>query len=558
MLTFIHTYTAASFPGLIKSGLWREGDGLKLMHKPGFTPPDDFNSIAAVGLPLERLLRELRCPFYIDRLQGGVGFTNQYAYDKTLLRHYRALLGERFLGFQMHEWASNFASDRERILALCEKEGVSLSDPAARDRFWDAVEAGKLPLFLEAFSAAEYRTLSLPEDLSAFVQAAEKLYALRAAQTEGLLFPADSYFMAPRIELKYGAKLLLPEMGWQIPDLRVQVAYTRGMARAARVPWGVYYECWQNTKDTGFTIPFSLREGQDEWLEDLLHKGNGSELPWERREHGGTSLSLMERAWRYAYFSGASCFGEEYGVCNTFRDLHDFSLSPYGEKKKEFLRFAGEFPSLGEPYTPFAVVLPAEMPMLDLFFNDKYLSYPAEDAACPIPPCSQEAYRAAIRTIFGRDASCGNYGHVLRCGGLPAVFDIIHADQAEALKQYQYLIDLTGTETLKKQYRNVVSPAQTAAILDGLLPCRVGDGLFSAYNRRENGWYALIMNNDGIFHDGFLPDVQLPEATVWTQLNTAASITAVKKAAGSGALHQDGGRYYLTLKAGEWLLLELA
>ena len=122
MFHFIHTYTEDSFPGLVSSGLWRVGDGLKLMHKPGFLPPHDFNSAVAPGAPLERLLRELRCPFYIDRLQGGIGFTKTYPYDPALLAHYRDMPGGQFFGFQMHEWASNLRSDEKRIRELCERE----------------------------------------------------------------------------------------------------------------------------------------------------------------------------------------------------------------------------------------------------------------------------------------------------------------------------------------------------------------------------------------------------------------------------------------------------
>ena len=557
MPAMIHTYTPGVFPALLKSGLWREGDGLKLMHKPGFRPPNDFNTAAAVGSPLERLLKELRCPFYIDRLQGGMGYTNRYPYDPALTRHYRALLGDRFWGFQMHEWASNFNSDRERILALARKEGVRLTDPDEKARFWKRVTEKELPLFLEAYTAEEYAALPLPETLGGFLRAAEALYALCARETEGLLLPADSYFMAPRTELKYGAKRLTPEMGWQIPELRIQTAYTRGMARAAGVPWGVYYECWQRTNGEALSIPYSLRTGQDEWQEDLLHRGCGADLPFERREHGGSSLSLMARAWRYAYFSGAASFAEEYGVCNTFRSLEDATLSPYGETKREFLRFAEAFPDLGEPYTPMAVVLPADLPMLDVSLDGRYLGWPVSDPACPAPARDPAKFKARLAAVFGTRGKYGEHSHVLRPGGLPGVFDIVHADMTRALDRYDHFIDLTGDPAFAKT-RSAVTPEEADRILDGLLPCRIGGGIFTAYNRARGCWYVLAMNNDGISHDGFLPDVKHPEATAAAPVRLRTPGKKIEKAAGDGTLALDGADAQIRLEAGAWILLRIA
>ena len=568
MLTFFHTYTERAFPALVKSGLWREGDGLKLMHKPAFQPPHDFNTALSPGAPLEKLLKELRCPFYVDRLQGGIGFTRRYPYDDAVTAHLRDLLGDRFFGFQMHEWASNLRSDEKRIRELCERENVNENDPAGWTGLWDRVQAKESDLFLEAYPPEEWRELTLSKDVSSFLQSAETLYACRARETasafrtplssstpHSLLFPADSYFMAPRTELANGARRLLPEAGWQIPDLRVQLAFTRGMANAAGVPWGLYYECWQNTEKAGFTIPFSLREGQDEWQEDMLHKANGAALPFDQREHGGSSLSLAARAWRFAYFSGASYLGEEYGVCNTFRSLEDAGLSPYGEMKRDFLRFTEAFPDMGKPFVPVAVVLPKEMAMLDISPGDRWLEYPHTDPGCPLTEQQFRAFRAGMEAIFGRTGSYGNMGHVLKSGGLPAVCDLIYEDMPEALDRYELLIDLTGRDALARRYRNAVSVEEADRALDALLPCRIGGGLTAAYNRAGDGWFVLVMNNDGVQHDGFLPDVQLPEAAVTAPLTTQLPGMTVKKAAGDGALHTDGDVHTLSLQAGEWLLL---
>ncbi len=557
MFRFIHTYTEASFPGLTVSGLWRSGDGLKLMHKPGFWPPCDFNTAAAVDSSLERLLRELNGPFYIDRLQGGLGLTRHYPYDPALLDHYQNRLGERFWGFQMHEWASNFRSDLERIEALMKQNAIDSNDAAQTAQFWHKVKSGALSLFLEAHTDEEYAQMALPADLPSFLQECRALYAKRTRETDGLLLPADSYFMAPRIEIANGAGRLMPEMGWQIPGMRLQIAYTRGMAKAAQIAWGMYYECWQLTDGKELSIPFSLREGQDEWREDLLHKGYGCRLPFDRREHGGSSLSLLARAWRCAYFSGADAIAEEYGVCNTFRELDTFALSPYGEAKKDFLRFTEQFPDLGAPFTPIAVVLPADLPILDLYADDRYLHYPVSDHACPPVMKKPDRFRESLDAVFGRSGRHGNMGHVLRTGGLPGVVDVLHADMTEALSQYDWLIDLTDSETFRKQHRNTVTPEQADRVLDRLLPCRFDKRLFAAYNKCGDGWFVLVMNNDGVFHDGFRPDVILPEAAVYTAVHCASDNLTITRLAGSGTLCTNGSAANVLLKGGEWLLLKI-
>ena len=549
MFRFIHTYTRASFPGLVKTGLWRNGDGLKLMHKPGFLPPHDFNSAFAPGAPLEKLLTELDCPFYVDRLQGGMGYTNTYVYDPAAVRGLSDKLGDRFLGFQMHEWASNLNSDMKRISALFAAEGASPHDPAAWRTVWRRVQNGALPLFIEAYSPPEWENEAPFFDLRSFLQAADRLYRRRARETGRRLIPADSYFMSPKTEIENGAGLLLPEIGWQIPNLRVQLALTRGMAKAAGIPWGVYYECWQHTENVGFTIPFSLREGQDEWLEDLLHRGGGHELAPERREHGGSALSLAARAWRLAYLSGARYIAEEYGVCNTFRDLNECELSPYGEMKRAFLRFTEAFPDVGEPYVPIAAVLPAGMRYFDETLGERYLEYPLSDPAAPLSAGEYARFRSDTEAIFGTTGRFGNCAHVIKNGGLPAVCDLVYEDMPEALKRYEYLIDLTPGRGLAQSCRNVVSVPEADRLLDALLPCRVGGGLFAGYNRVGGGWLMLIMNNDGV-----LPETKLPEAAVSAPLIPRDPDVRLAKAAGNGSVHPDGS---VKLEAGEWLLLRI-
>ena len=193
--------------------------------------------------------------------------------------------------------------------------------------------------------------------------------------------------------------------------------------------------------------------------------------------------------------------------------------------------------------------------MLDISPVDRYLEYPPTDAACPLPPDRMKTFRAAMESLFGVQGRHGNYGHVLKNGGLPAVCDLVYEDMPEALSRYEYLIDLTGDPAALSRKGRVVTVEEADRLLDALLPCRVGGGLFTAYNRRNNGWYVLVMNHDGIQHDDFLPDERLPEAAVRAPVTVRAPQTLLAKAAGDGLLEHTGGGCAVTLRAGGWLLL---
>ena len=555
MFTFIHTYTPESWEGLIRNGLWRDGDGLKLMHTVGMPEEASFNRVLAPGSQLFRKLEELRCPFYVDRLQGGVGLPRWYRFDPAVIHRLIDLLGEDFWGWQIHEWSSNYRSDIGRISDLYRSRGTPVPSPEERRRIWDGIRSGKIPLFLEALTREEWSGRREPLDRRMFLEDTRWLYAMRAAMTGYRLIPADSYHMAPRTEIEYGAGLLLPEMGWQIPNARIQTAYARGMARSAGIRWGIYYECWCYNHAVGaLTIPHSLRRGQDEWFEDQVTKGTGADRTPEEREEGGTSRNLQERLWRYAYLSGAEVMAEEYGVCNTFRDYRDFDLSPYGKTKKDFLSFTERFPDPGEAFTPIAVVLPKDLPVLHVDLPDDYLGYPAGDTSDGPDPQIWKRIRETLPEIFGRRGERGNNAHVLTPGGLPDVFDILHEDQEEALRRYSFFIDLTGRDSFRKTHRTV-APEEADRILDGLLPLRIGNGIHTEYNRVKGGWLVFASNNDGMECDNFKGDVRLEEASLTAEISRRDDRVSVRMLDGSGVVRRDKDKDFLELRAGDWVLL---
>ena len=107
---FYHPYHPETWQAMIDCGLVRDGDGVKFSQSLLIKDEYKFNNLAAEGTELYNYLREKRSPFYIDRLQGGC-YIEEYPYDMTLIDKYREMLGDRFIGWQMHEWLSNYKSD---------------------------------------------------------------------------------------------------------------------------------------------------------------------------------------------------------------------------------------------------------------------------------------------------------------------------------------------------------------------------------------------------------------------------------------------------------------
>lgn len=549
MIKFIHTCTEETIKLLISSSLFKKGHGIKIMHRPDFTPPYDFNTIGNENGWLYKILNELSCPFYIDRLQGGLGQGVNYNYNKELLRKYTDNKNIEFMGLQLHEWASNFRSDQKRITELCEKEGINPEKVHENKDFWDRVKNGELSLFLEAYSPEEWSHIPLSLTRSKFIEDCLTLYKKRKEQTMGLTFPVDSYYMAFRTEIENGARLLLPECGWQIPNMRFQIAFTRGMAKSASIPWGIYYECWHCNEKGQFSIPYSLTDSMDEWREDLLHKASGSDLPFEKREHGGSSLSMMERAWVYAYFSGAQILAEEYGVCNTFRSKNSTELSPYGEVKQRFIDLTQRYAPKGEIFTPFAVILPKEMIMPDNRLEENYLEYPPDEF---FTTEYMKNFREKAEAIFGKHGKYGNMGSTLRNGGLQDICDVLYEDMDEDIKNYPYLIDLTGKEDFSKNHK-ALSIEAAKELSEKLLPINTDNKLHYTFRKHQEGFDVLIMNNDGILHESFTPDNPLPEAIVTTELRTKNKNATVTKTEGTATLSNTT----LTLQAGEWVIIEV-
>ena len=108
--TYFHCYAEELWEGYERNGILGEHFGIRCPQTISLPSERLFNSILKKGGRLYNYIKEHRCPLYIDRLQGG-GYFFEYDYDKALIEEYRDLLGKDFLGFQFHEWLSNYKHD---------------------------------------------------------------------------------------------------------------------------------------------------------------------------------------------------------------------------------------------------------------------------------------------------------------------------------------------------------------------------------------------------------------------------------------------------------------
>ena len=95
MFRFIHGYLPEVWEAQVKAGLVGENDGIRFCQNLMLKDEMKFNSLAAVGGELYKILSERKCVFYIDRMQGGC-YIEDYPYDEELLRAYKEMLGDDF------------------------------------------------------------------------------------------------------------------------------------------------------------------------------------------------------------------------------------------------------------------------------------------------------------------------------------------------------------------------------------------------------------------------------------------------------------------------------
>ncbi len=548
MFKYFHCYMEETWDAQVKAGLIDENSGIRFPQSLGLYEKDKFNNVAKAGGKLWSMLKENSMPFYIDRLQGGCYIEN-YNYDMELINSLKEMLGDNFWGFQMHEWMSNFFSDIVRLRSngcphIGNTRGWSKEDIIATIK-----RAYPFPhLFLESHTAEEMAEIGDPETFEEFFAHAQKLFKKRQKYTEGMLIPCDSFYLAMPLELKNGAKRIMPEIGAQTPDTRIQVCYARGMAKAYGVSFGTYYEPWGGD-------PFSAcnyhKEGKNEWNIQV-----GADFPFETKgNNGGSSRSMQRRMQLYSYIAGAQFISEEWGMCNTFYDWEEFELTPYGKIKLDFINFTRKYPDVGSTIVPVAVVLPADLQVLEGVRKE-------DDSLCGFPIFGSFAekvrkVRKGLRRLFLESSGMkGTETTSLINSNIPDAIDIVHEDRFDA-DSYEYLVDLTGNSSFAEKYASKICAAEDVqSILSKLLPCRVEGGLHHLVNRMPTGKYSLMIFN----HSGVSRTVAEGERFMHEEDKTV-TVTCkdnrrINMLEGNGSVTYEGDVAYVTVPAGGWFFAE--
>lgn len=508
-MKFFHVYNEQYFEGLVKNNFINKNSGFKIQNCFAMPEEHRFNKIAAKGGKLYNFLKEGNYPFYIDRLVGGVNYAD-YPIDKALVREYKEMLGDWFFGFQLHESGSNQRyCDWGRMRNRIGREAPYTLEEIQRAMINDhQTEVVGFPVYdLTINSPEHYANRPCVYTSEEYFEEMKDMFRRKLDQCEGRIIPADSGFVAMKLADEVGMQTFMPEVGHQIPQMRHQLAVTRGVAKYSGKIWGTYYECWFYRKE-GYSMPCFNKEPGNEWyLSQDLHPDDFTSYG----PNGGSSRLLQRRIYYYSLMSGARYIAEEWGLNCSYDDMNDFTLSDYGRVKKEFIDTAEEIGNV-DPVTPFAIVLPVEYSVLEIFNQypqvgehpDVYMRMPIDAAKQGIIGHAQDVLLCFLGQL---DEHYGNEGHTIQNSRFGDMFDIIFEDASqETFKKYDYLIDATKDGRFAKKYAggNVIlsgdleaMQAQVKALAPQVMPCTV-DGLHWLVSIGEDGKrYLSIFNNEG-------------------------------------------------------------
>ena len=477
--SFLHSYEATGryWRGLQKAGLLRRNNGIRLVNSPWAAEELRFNSVARIGGKLHRLLKKRRCSFIVDRVTGGAHY-NPSDYNQSLIETYAALLGDKFLGGQVHETVCNTHNDWGRFVSANKK---FRTEPVLPEELRSYFTCKTAPRCLEYGTLDDYAGRIHPKDATDFWREIERNFRRQS----GRFGSCASYFEgSANGELtwhqfyKFGARRCIAELGaWASSKSQFAIASLRGAARAAGKPWGIFYAPWGPEgctamvpeKDWSWQCPRSFFEGTG----------------WPMGPERGPSTALQRRLFFHAYLSGAWTLHEEWGAECNLSDWESARLSCCGRVTEALLDFQEQFPDVGEPYTPLALVLDARVPTPD--------AAAWMDLKAGLFQNSPEDARCGARKHSGiAEADC--YAPCV----VPEIFDIVPSDAPEAVwRHYQEIIPI-GAAThpnakvlpREKQLEAVISCARRLSPFERSthLPMQIN------HRRKDGAWLLGLYN----------------------------------------------------------------
>mgnify|MGYP006992075963 CR=1 FL=1 len=572
-MKFFHVYNDWHLEGLEKNNLINEDTGFKIQH--AFSVPGElkFNKFAAKGGKLHSLIKENKMPFYIDRITGGITYHN-YNFDKELLNEYESILGDWFLGIQLHESASNiFDSDLAQILKKMDGKKGPYDVEELKAKFVLKKRNIEDDATLYGFShdtPENYAKITYPDTPKAFLEFMTNRYKRYLEDTAHHILPVDSYYLMSRLHNELGAKTFMPEVGWQIEQTRLAVALARGVAEGSGKLWGLYYEPWFIDDELGYTIPNFNKEVENEWYHN---EQNPVPIVLNSGPNGGPSGLLQSRIYHYALMAGADYMSEEWGHNCSYASKKTFELSSYGLIKKDFIEFARGYKTV-KPVIPFAIVLPLEYSCVQVAYpfepykmgvhRDKYMQ-------CQLSP-ERRAFNGYVEDVISLiyemyGGPYGNESHILTNSRFGDLFDIIYEDADDkTFAKYEGLIDATPdcrvSKKLGDKYRVFESGDLTKLEHDikeyskEVLPVTV-DGLLWVVSEDEKGRYLSIFNNEGNYRSRPTGDKidHAADARVKVSFKEAANLKAIKLSSPDIKIEKaDDKTYFIDMPACEFAI----
>ena len=575
-MKFFHVYNEKCYEGLVKNNLLNEDTGFKIQH--AFSVPGElkFNNFAAKGTRLHSMIKENKIPFYVDRITGGITY-HEYKFDHDLIREYESILGDWFLGFQLHESASNITdSDWKRIPEVMGHDGpydLEELKKALLSKLTNVAD-GKQLYKLSHGTPEFYAPRKKPRTVEEMLSELECIYRLRMDETLGFMLPCDSYFLMNRLYEKLGVRTYMPEVGWQIADMRIAVASVRATAQNAGKKWGTYYETWiAAPTEYDASMPCFNDDPSNEWyLSQEQHPDNFT----EHGSAGGSSRLLQKRIYYYSLMSGADYLAEEWGLNCSYADMNTFDLSEYGLAKKEFIDFARDYKTV-KAHIPFAIVLPKEYACIEIHnpfrvrkigqFSDTYLRIALDDSRKDFNGHVENVIKLMYESYGER---YGNEGHVMTNSRFGDLFDIIYEDADEkVLSKYDTLIDASPdgdfAKNYGKKYRVLTSEnlekleGEIKARSEQVMPVTV-DGLHWLVSKDESGRRFLsIFNNEGNYRARPVGDTidEKADRRVKVSFKDGANLIPLKLSSDKVRIERaDDSTYYVDVPAAGFAIFE--
>ncbi|MBR5542510.1 MAG: hypothetical protein IKU65_00225 [Oscillospiraceae bacterium] len=576
-MKFFHVYNDWHVKGLEKNNLINEDTGFKIQHV--FSMPGElkFNKYAAKGGTLHSRIKQDKIPFYVDRIAGGITY-HKYDFDKELIHEYADILGDWFLGIQLHESASNiYDAEWPGILKRMEgaKGPYDVEELKARSLLKKCnIEDGRALYGFSHNTPENYARMTYPETSEAFREHMIDRYKKYLEETDGYILPVDSYYLMTKIYNELGMRTFMPEVGWQIGQMRIAVASARGTAENAGKMWGTYYETWiAAPTEYDASMPCFNNHPLNEWY--LTQEQHGDDFT-THGPAGGSSRKLQKRIYYYSLMAGADYMGEEWGLNCSYTNMETFELSEYGLAKKEFIDFIRDHKKV-KARVPFAIVLPNEYYCVQVEnpFRPHHMGVHRDKYMQAILGDKQKAFNGyvedVINLIYEVDGGhIGNEGHTLTNSRFGDLFDIIHEDAGEEVfAKYDALIDACPDGRISEKYGDKfrVFKGDDLEKLERdvkeyskeILPATADKLLWVLSEDDKAKRYISIFNNEGNYRARPVGDTidHAADARVKVSFKEAANLKPIKLSSDDIKIEKiDDTTYYVDMPATEFAIFE--